>query len=118
MIIKLAIFEEDYEKTLTAKEKAKYQAMRLGAGIGGTTLAGKEIGHFENRLKPGVGSVRRFLTEKNILIPRLKDTVKKWKWTPGQAARMGAIGVLGGGILGLGIHEAKLKVNQLKNRHK
>jgi hypothetical protein len=117
MIIKLAITSDDYEHSLNKKEKAKYNAIKAGATFGGTTLAGKYLTTMKKEIKPGTGRVKRFLIEKNI-IPGLKDTVMKRHLTPGKAAQMGAIGVLGGGILGLGIHEAHRKIKEFKKRLK
>ena len=115
MIIKLAMISDDYEHSLNKQEKSKYNAIKAGATFGGTTLAGKYLTIMKKEIKPGTGRVKRFLIENNI-IPGLKDTVMKRHFTPGKAAQMGAIGVLAGGILGLGIHEASRKISEFKQK--
>ena len=113
MIIKLAV-DKPFEKTLNKEDKAKYKALKAGAVAGGTLLGGKHIGHFYNDLKPNVGRVRRFIIGHNLANPRIEETVRKIRWTPGEAAKMAGIGMLAGGVLGLGTHLLHQKAKQLK----
>lgn len=114
MILKLAAFSQEHYDSLDAKDKSKYNAMKAGASLVGSGLGIKYLTSVKKDYAPSVGKVRRFLMDKNILIPGLKDTVTKRVFTPGKAVQMGAIGVLGGGLLGLGIHQAAHAIKKRK----
>jgi hypothetical protein len=120
MIIKLALVSSsnDYKDLLNKSDREKYKAIKAGAVFGGTSLAGKYLSKTENVLKPDLGRVRRFLIEKQLMAPRLKDQVTKRIFTPGEAAKMGAIGVAGGALVGLALHEANKKIKQFKEYNK
>jgi len=115
MIIKLAT--EDFEATLNRKEKSKYKAIKAGASIGGLGMAGKNLVSFHKELKPDVGRVKRFLVKNNIVIPKSHELITKRVLNPGKALKAGAIGVLAGGLVGLGMHEAKERIKKFSKKH-
>lgn len=115
MIIKLAMVPSDeYEQTLNTREKGKWKAMKRGAILGGGVLAAKNATTLQNELKPSAGRVKRFLHESGIRKASLKDMVSKRHLTAGKGLKMGAIGVLGGALTGLAVHEGMRKLYQAK----
>ena len=105
MIIKLAI---------DTTKKESFKDVKRGATIGSGLLFGKNLVRFDKEINPQVGRVRRFLLNKQLIKPRLKDVVTKSHLTWGRAAKMGILGAIGGGLIGLGIHEGKKRIKKFR----
>lgn len=115
MIIKLAYMDQDFEKNLNQPERRSYKAMKAGAMLGGALGIAGNLTTVNKDFKPNVGRVKRFFVKNNILPYNEKYYVSKRVPTIGRAARAGAIGVIAGGLLGLGLHRAKHTIQQLQD---
>lgn len=112
MIIKLATYGHEHD--LTGEAKKEYKSMKAGAIIGGTLAGAKYSVKSHKVINPDLGRIRRFIVKYNLDNPRTGDTISKLHFDPGTGLRMGAIGVLGGALAGLGIHKAVHAVNKRK----